>query len=189
MSAAPDTCTEREVELVQESFQRIAGDLAMITDRELGVLSVKAASAAKRAAGRDKIHISFRLGFRGPNETRHGCLLMPLADAVSVACYLMMVPDDGVKSKRSLQTLDSALKDAMLEVGNFIGGATDAALRALGFDHVKVGFEGCQGVKPDVRPAFPYNDGEPLLIGRARAKLHQYPDFEMMLMLPELPSA
>jgi hypothetical protein len=189
MNAPSDACSEREVELVQETFQRIAGDLAMITDRELVLVSVKAAGAVKRAAGRDKIHISFKLGFRGPSETRHGCLVMPVADAISVACYLMMVPDDGVKSKRSLQTLDNPLKDAMLEVGNFIGGATDAALRALGFDHVKVGFEGCQGVKPDVRPAFLYNDGEPLLIGRARAKLHQYPEFEMMLMLPELPAA
>ena len=37
---------------------------------------------------------------------KHGCMLLPLADAISLACYLMMVPDDGVKGKRALNTLD-----------------------------------------------------------------------------------
>ncbi len=189
MTIVPETCTERDVELLQETFQRIAGDLAMITDREFDIKSMKTGRAAKRASGRDKIHVSFRLGFKAPSAALHGCLLMPLSDAVSVACYLMMVPDDGVKAKRSLLTLDSPTKDAMLEVGNFIGGAADAALRALGFDHVKVSSEGCQGVKPDVRPVLQYHEGTPLLIGRARAKLHSFPEFEMLLMLPELPAA
>lgn len=40
-----------------------------------------------------------------------------------------------------------------MEVGNFVGGATDVTLRGLGLDGIKVRSEGCQGVKPNVRPA------------------------------------
>jgi hypothetical protein len=187
MNAMTDVCTEKETELVREVFQRVASDLAMVADRQLVIESVRTERAAKRPAGRGRIHLSFRLGFRTGATTRQGCLLVPLPDAISLACYLMMIPDDAVRSRRAGNTLEGGVKDAMLEVGNFVGGATDAALRALGWSHVKVLAEGCQGVKPDVRPALRYREGEPLIVGRARAKLHDYPECEMLLALPELP--
>jgi hypothetical protein len=41
-------------------------------------------------------------------------------------------------------------------------------------------------VRPDVRPALIYNEGDRLLVGRARGRIHEYPEFDMILMLPEL---
>ncbi len=182
-------CTADEARLAEESFQRIAGDLAMIADRTIEVLSFRAERANQRAAGRSTVHISFKLGFQQNGEIVHGALLLPLAEAITLGCYLMMVPDDGVKSKRSLQTLDPGLKDALMEVGNFVGGATDAALRGLGVPDIKVRSEGCQGVKANVRPAFAYVEGAPLIVATAKLRIHSWPAFDALLMLPVLASA
>lgn len=180
------TCTEVEVALVEEILQRVAGDLSMITDRELVIGTASVSKATQRPAGRGKVHISFRLGIEQDGRLHHGCILLPLAEAISLACFLMMVPDEGVTGKRKMTTLDETIKDAMLEVGNFIGGAADAALRdAVGVE-AKVRSEGCQGVRAGIRPALIYSEGAPLVVGTARATIHEYPEFEMILMLPEL---
>ena len=184
MSGMP--CSPGESQLVEELLQRIASDISMITDRDLVVTVKSVQKWAERPAGKGKIHISFRLGFQEKDGVKHGCLLLPLPDAISLACYLMMVPDDGVKGKRSLKTLDDSIKDAMLEVGNFIGGAADAALREAVGVSAKVRSEGCQGVRPNVRPALVYNEGTSLLVGAAKGQVHEYPEFDMILMLPEL---
>ncbi len=179
-------CSEKEVLLVDELFQRIGSDISMITDRELVVGTSTVEKESERPAGKGRVHISFRLGFEQEGDLYHGCLLLPLADAISLACYLMMIPDDGVKGKRSLKDIDESIKDAMLEVGNFIGGAADAAMREAIGVKAKVSSEGCQGVKGDVRPAMIYNEADPLIVGRAKATIHDYPEFDILLMLPEL---
>ncbi|MBK7877312.1 MAG: hypothetical protein IPJ77_16480 [Planctomycetes bacterium] len=181
-----NTLTPDDKRLVEETFQRIAGDLGMIADRTIEVGAVNVELARARAAGRGGIHISFKLGMQHDGSILHGALVVPLADAITLGCYLMMVPDDGVKSKRNVSTLDPGLKDALMEVGNFVGGATDATLRGLGLDGIKVRSEGCQGVKPNVRPAFAYVEGSELLVGRAKLKIHTWPQFEAILMLPVL---
>ncbi len=184
MAEEVSECTPEQVECVEEIFQRIASDLSMIADREITIGEIETTIETTRPAGRSKIHISFRLGFKGPAGTEHGCLLVPLPDAISLACCLMMVPADVVKSNRGLKTLDSTTKDAMLEVGNFICGATDSALRALGKENGKVSFEGCQGVKANVRPALVYREGDPLVVGRAKVALAEFPEDTMLLLVP-----
>lgn len=181
------TCTEQQTQLAEEILARISSDLSMITDREFRVEETRCALAEERAAGKSKIHISFKLGFQHESgEVQHGCILMPLADAISLACFLMMMPDDGVKAKRAVTDLDESLKDALIEVSNFVGGATDAALReAIGMG-IKVRSEGCQGVRPDVRPAFIYEEGQALLVTRAKARIHEFEEFEMVAMIPPL---
>lgn len=176
--------TQDQIQCVEEIFQRIVGDLAMIADRDFVVDSISAESAVRRPAGLGKIHISFRLGFREEGREHHGCLLVPLPDAITLACCLMMLPEEAVQSSRELTTLDVTTKDAMLEVGNFITGATDAALQALGYDHLEIVFEGCQGVKPDVRPALDYSEGDELVLGTAQARLASFPADTMILLLP-----
>lgn len=175
--------------LVEETFQRIAGDLGMIADRPIEVTSVTTERARARAAGRDVVHISFKLGIQCEDAIAHGALLVPLADAITLGCYLMMIPDESVKTKRAMTTLDAGLKDALMEVGNFIGGATDAALRGLGFPDVEVRSEGCQGVRPNVRPAFAYEEGSELVVGRCKLRIHTWPAFDAVLMLPPLAEA
>lgn len=179
-----ETCTSTQLECVEEIFQRIASDLSMIADRELTLKTTGVEVCDARPAGEGKIHISFRLGFRVGEERHHGCLVVPLPDAISLACSLMMVPEDTLVTSRTLTNLDETTKDAMLEVGNFVTGATECALRALGIDAVKVSFEGCQGVRADVRPALTYRDGDPLVVGRAQINLADFPADEVLLMVP-----
>lgn len=175
-----------DTQLVEEILQRVASDLSMISDRDFEIEETAVERADQRPAGAGQIHISFRLGIHCEDEVKHGCVLLPLPEAISLACYLMMVPDDGVASKRPEMKLDVTTKDAMMEVANFIAGAADNALREAFQLKVKVRSEGCQGVRPDVRPALVYEEGTELIVGRARAQIHEYPGFELLLLLPLL---
>ncbi len=178
-----ETLTETETHCIEEVFERIAGDLSMIADRELEIIDVQVETLDHRAAGADQIHISFRLSIEHEGAEYHGCLLVPLPDAVTLAGSLMMLADDLIEESRSRTDLSPASKDAILEVGNFIGGASDAAFRALDLP-ARVTFEGCQGVRADVRPALLYQEGDPLVTGRATVALAGFGESPFLLMLP-----
>lgn len=185
-STSAGTLADQDRRLVDGVLQRVAQDLAMITDREIEVQTGEVARADKRTDGRGRIHISFKLGIQAGDKVLHGALLLPLPDAISLAGYLMMVPDEGVKARRGATSLDAPTKDALMEVGNFVGGAFDAALRDLGHEGLRVRSEGCQGVKANVRPAFRYEEGAPLVVARAQCRIHNWPQFEAVLMVPPL---
>ena len=50
----------------------------------------------------------------------------------------------------------------------------------------KIRSEGCQGVRANVRPALVYEEGTPLVAGKARATIEGHPAFEVTLVLPVL---
>jgi hypothetical protein len=179
-----------EARLANALLRRAIEDLTTVIDRPFSVQEPHVARVDRRAAGEGAVHISFKWEFLCDGKGRHGALLMPLPEAISLACYLMMVPDEGVAEHRKEKDLDRSLKDAMLEIGNFIGGAADAALRALyPKGSVSARSRGCQGVRAGVRPAFPYQEGDPLLLVRAKAQIHQFKEFELLAMVPVLPEA
>ncbi len=184
MTAATTTHQDLDKRLVEGALARVAQDLSMITDREIEITTTSVERADKRVEGRGKVHISFKLGLQVGERIVHGALVVPLPEAISIAGYLMMTPDEGVKARRGATTLDGPTKDAMMEVGNFIGGAFDAAVRDLGVGQVKVRSEGCQGVRANTRPAFRHEEGEPLVVARAQWRIHNWPPFEALLMLP-----
>lgn len=168
-------------------LQRICDDVSTVIDRPFAFRAAQVARSEKRVAGVGAIHISFKLEVRQGADVRHGCLLLPLPEAISLACYLMMVPDDSVAQYRKQKDLERSLKDAMLEIGNFIGGAAETALRELQPGaSVHVRSRGCQGVRPGVRPAFPYEEGRPLVVTRARGQVGEFKEFELLLQLPPL---
>jgi len=185
LDESPETTSEQL--LVKDVLERISADLGMIIDREIQLEAPTISRAEKRAEGEGKIHISFRIGFRTPEGRKQGCILIPLPDALTLSDYLMMMPDDAVKAHREQTTLDGSTKDALLEVGNFVGGASDAVLRGHQPVGYAVRFEGCQGVRADVRPALEYEEGDPLVIVRAKTRIHDLPAFELIMILPELP--
>lgn len=178
------TCTASQTECIEEMFQRVASDLSMISDRRLVLSAVETERMDHRPAGEGQVHVSFRLAFSRGDVVGHGCLLVPLPDAISLASSLMMAPEEVVASSRGRTILDDATKGAMLELGSVVCGAAEAALRGVGIEDVDVAFGGCQGVRPDVRPALDYAEGDPLLVGRAALELEGFPEDRAILMLP-----
>ena len=179
----PEALSETESNCLEEVFERVAGDLSMIADRELEIVEVQKEVLEQRASGNGQIHISFRLSIEVQDSAHHGCLLVPLPDAVTLAGSLMMLGDDMIADGRTRSDLDPASKDAILEVGNFIGGASDAAFRAMDLP-ARVSFEGCQGVRADVRPALIYDEGQELLTGHAKVNLAGFGETQFILMMP-----
>ena len=173
-------------DLVEAVFRKIGADLEAILDHEISFEEVRYDRLQRRVAGEGRVHISFKLGIDADGERQHGCVLIPLPDAISMACLLMMLPDQMVAESRDLDGPDEAMKEALLEVGNFVAGATDVVLREWMPEGVAVRFEGCQGVRADVRPAFPYEEGSELIVGWVQARIDTFPPFEMILMLPRL---
>jgi chemotaxis protein CheY-P-specific phosphatase CheC len=171
--------------VVLNVLNRVATDLSMITDRAFDVQSFEVARIEERERGLDEVHISFKLMVSQQGGRQFGCFLMPLPEAISLACYLMIVPDDSVVEQRLRRDLDASLKDALLEIGNFIASSVDEALREHCDGAVEVRSASCQGVRPGIRPAFPYEDGEALLLAKAQVSIHEFEPFELLLMLPE----
>ena len=182
-----DVKAPNDKKLVKRIGDQIGSDLSMIIDRDLAINSIEVERITERVAADGGIHISFRLEFQVEGEAYQGCLLMPLPDAVSVACYLMVMPDEGVKAQRSKDTLDRSTKDAMLEVGNFVGGSSDAILRKWNQDaQLSCRSIGCQGVASDDVPNFTYELGSELILARIEATLGEFSPFTMLLQIPAL---
>jgi hypothetical protein len=169
-----------------EALERIAADLTMITDRTMAIDTPNVELATQRAAGRGQIHISFKLGFRRGAQLSHGTLIVPLSASIALASWFLMMSDAEVESLRRMSAPDASTKSALLEVGSFVANAFEASLRSLGIEGVRVHSEGCQGVNRDLRPAFPHNDGDDLLVARTNARLADGDPFEIVLMMPPI---
>ena len=172
---------------VSAVFRHVANDLGMILGQELSFEDERAERVSARPAGPGQVHISFKFALLGADGAeRHGALLVPLPDAIAMACFLLMIPEETVTPWRQVTTIDPALKDAMLEIGSMVGSAMGSALKELELAGWSARTAGCQGVRADVRPAFPYAEGSDLVVGRARTQLARFAPFELILMLPAL---
>lgn len=175
-----------ETTLLQEVLQHIAVDLAMISDRELKLGNLQTERMDHRPAGMGQVHISFRMDVHRGDVSEPGCVLIPFVDAVALAGGLLMLPEPALFESRKEMALDGPAKDAMLELGNFIAGATGVAFREMEMTNMRVDFNGCQGVRADVRPALAYREGENLLVARSTMTLSGFEDQTYVLMLPAM---
>jgi hypothetical protein len=176
----------QDEQLVAGILERLTEELASFFGRPIELTSRQVERATTRPAGKGVIHISFRLTFTQDGTERHGALLLPLPEAITLADLLLLAPEEDLGRHRQEATLDGTLKGAMLEVGNMIGAAVHAALPGLGLSSWSVRSEGCQGVRADVRPAFPYTEGSELIVGRVTASIRPFPPFELLLILPAI---
>jgi hypothetical protein len=183
--AAPTRSAVPDAELVSGVAARAARELTLVLGRDLHIAACRAERAGSRPAGQGCVHVSFKLGFaRAGAPVRYGALLVPLPDAITMACCLLMIPDEELAARREETAPDEGLKDALLEIGNMLGTSVNGALADLGIAGWTVRSEGCQGVRAGVRPAFPYEEGSPLVVGRVSAALESFPPFELLLLLP-----
>ncbi len=182
---APQVETKSDTQLVTAISERIASDLAMIIDHTLSVVSIDCVRAREKAVAGDGVHLAFRIDISIDGQSSHGCLLVPLPEAIAIACYLMVLPDVVVLRRRGSKQLDRFAKEAMLEISNFVGGSSDAVLRSwLPDREVSARSGGCQGVPSGSKPNFRFADGQELIVGRVSLTLHDFPTFEAVAMLP-----
>ncbi len=178
--------TVSDLDLVQDLLASIASDLEQVIARKILFDDLKVERANARAVGRDRTHVSFKLAFRVHDRVLHGCVLLPLPDAIGLACLLMMVPVETVAARRELHAPDDMMKDAMLEIGNVMGASIDGVIRKRFPEGYAACSEGCQGVRANVRPAFHHEEKDELIVGRGRASLEPFPHFDLIVMLPPL---
>lgn len=189
MTPSSELHASQDAALCEAVLRRVCDDLGLFLDRPLTLEGVRAARSAHKVAGERTVHIAFKFGVTIDGLAQHGAILVPLADAISFSCYLMMMTDEVVSSRRKNKELDRAQKDVMVEVGNLIGGSIDGALRDAFSRRVSARSEGCQGMRAGAAPAFERAPGVDLVIGRGKVKLHTFPSFEMLLMMPAVPDA
>lgn len=180
------TGTARDLEVVSHALQRVAEELGTLVDHEIALSDLRADRLTQRPAGSGSVHVSFRQRYRMGALT-HGCLLLPLAAAQSLAGHFLMMPASDVAERRVRTELDPLAKDALIELSGFVASALQESLLEDFGVRAEVRTGGCQGVREGVRPAFPYEEGTPLLVGRAVARFGATAPFEVTLMLPELP--
>jgi len=183
--AAP---TISDSKLTEQILNRICDDMGMMLDRDMPFGSVTTTRESSRMAGEGGIHISFKLGFscKSTGKTGHGALLIPLAEAIAMAGFLMMTPDATIEQNRKLNVPDDSAKDAMMELSNLISGGIDGAMRNTHAGQWSVGSLGCQGVPAGVRPAFPYTEGEELITAVMETQIGDFKPFDLILILPIL---
>jgi len=172
-----------ETELTRCILERMAADLSLVLDRELELADFTLESVTQRPAGKEQVHISFKLSIEGGAGGEQGCLLVPLPEAVALAGYLMMKEDHEVRDERAREDLDGPYKEALLELAKVLASACHAVLGRVLPASTRSG--GCQGVRADVRPALDYVEGDRLLVARVRARVAEFEPFELILVLPD----
>jgi hypothetical protein len=183
----PCVITPQDTAFLGQLFQAVSSDLSMVLDTEVKLEGVSSERLAERAAGKEKVHISFRFLIHSEGTDHHGCFLVPLPDAIGLAAALMMREPQESEAERKRTELDRPTKEALIEVGNFVAGAVDAVIRTWYSPEATCRSAGCQGVRADVRPAFPYREGDELLVGRAKGRVGPYPEFEALVLIPVPP--
>jgi len=184
VSKAPNPSASVDFSLVRKICDQVSANVGLIVDRSLTVGDLNVARFPERVCGKGRVHISFKLGFEYDGDLLHGCILVPLPEALTLAGSLLMLPLSGIEEVRKEKAPDQASKDALMELGNFVGGAADEALRDSDFRGLRVFSEGCQGVRAGVRPCLAGTEGTEYVVGRATTNIDDFPAFELLVLVP-----
>lgn len=172
--------------VVEPCWNRIVHDLALLSDTELAVVDVRAEVVEEIPTARGDVHVAFKFGVEHAGRIRHGCLLAPLPDAITLACLLIMLPGEHIAQQRERRTVDQPLREALLEVSTWIARSLGASLRASEGVDSRIEPESCQGVRRDAQPAIAHEPGERWIVSRAELRHADWPAFEAILLVPEL---
>lgn len=183
--------TEAEAPELAEGIEELATTLAaslfenmaMIVDQQIDIRHSDFTTDSNPPSGADEVHISFRFTFRREDETRFACLLLPLEQTVTGACSMMMMPLDQATEICDSGTLDSTMKDAILEIGNMLSNAFTKVFAEAGRKET-VSFHGCQGLRADAMAWIPVNNPEGWGILEGRGTWEGLGDFAFALAIP-----
>lgn len=170
----------------ERSLQRISEDLEMMLDRELSIESVETAREDAIPACGDVVHIAFQFGVlqEAGNQRARGAVLMPLAEAQTMAGYLMMTPESQVAAMRKADAPDFATKDSLMEISALMASALEGTMRETHAGAWSVRTLGCQGVAAGTAPALRAKENAEFVVARAKAKVASFDAFELLLILP-----
>ncbi len=174
------------VERVGELVRRAAADLAMIIERDVRVHSCSVERAKERAGGAaGTVHIAIKQAYALGERASQGCVLVPLADALSLAGLFLMLPDEVVESQRASANVDGVTKDALLEVASFIASSLMTGLGGSA-SKIEVRSASCQGVRAGSLPALTQEPGGEWWVARASVQIHSFPASEFVWMFPSV---
>jgi hypothetical protein len=179
----PDPTAQADRDFSREVAAQLLESVSAIVDKELALGEFECSRREQRSAGEGQVHINFKFKFSLDGQVSHGCLLLPLTQAVAAACSMLMMPVAQVGEICSSGSLDTPIKDALLELGNMLASSLGAPYQEP-CEQVSVQFAGCQGVRAGVRPAIPYREGSPLLTIEAHSIFEPFGRFRFLLLLP-----
>lgn len=168
----------------QAALTGVARELGAVIDQPFVVLQARLSRANVGPVGASGVHVAFKFACRRGTEERRGALLVPLAEAITLASLLRGLPQDAVLAGRASGAPDEATKRALLQVATLVASALEEALRAHEPNGVCLRSLGCQGLRPGQPPAMEGESGRERLIAKAGARIGTFPPFELVLGLP-----
>lgn len=160
-----------------------AASLSLLSEFQLGDPSDEDVIECDRPVW-DDVQIVFRMGFSIKGRARMGLMAIPLPEALTMSGSLLMLPREGVAENRAKDAPDEGDKEAIMEAGNLIAGAFNAALSKRIKGSVEVKFFGCQGVAASSPPWISGFEAEPLAIRRHSAAFSDFDYFDVVLAIP-----
>ena len=170
-------------------LEQVALNLSQFTQCEIRLHGVEAVRSARREEPPPGVHIAFRQVYRVEEIELEGCLLLPLADAISLAALLMGESLEVVEALRAARGLDDERKSAILELGELVARALDGALRYGLPRGCELAPVGCQGVASGKRAVLSNPDTSRYGIGRAHASVGGFAGGDWILVVPEMDPA
>jgi hypothetical protein len=186
LDALGEAMESSESSLAELAFEQVARDISLFSNREIEVDGVQVERGANRPRAAGEIHISFKVAFLHGGEAHFGSLFIPLSEALTLASLLLLKERDVIDEIRTRTGLDQELKDAVLEIGNLVGGALDNALRWFLPAGYSVRAASCQGVRESMPPWLDNPPGTRYIVARTRARIDEFPWGEWSLVIPDL---
>ena len=182
--------TQPDSDWTSRALVRVAEDWAMMIDHEVSIENVQVERESSAPACEGSVHIAFQFGLThaelGPRY--RGALLVPLPDALTMAAYLMMTPENQIAGARAAQAPDSATKDSLMELSSILASALDGVVQDSFEGTWSVTSLGCQGVREGAVPRVSTADDLEWTVARAQGTLADFDAFPMQLVLPVLAS-
>ncbi len=171
-------------EVLDMLVDETAGSLSLLSDFSVLGMTHDDEIVFDRPGEDEGIRVAIRFGFKTPRGARVGFMQLPLADALVLGGELLMMPTESIRASMEAQEPDEGQKEAMMEVGNLLGGAFDSLLGKRLSDETLVRFLGCQGVAPGQAPWVPGYTGEKIAVRRHSVCFGDFAPFDLLIAIP-----